>query len=111
MRVPRSRGTRSPVLAEDELSGADGLLLPLALGDARERDLDPALDLLERDGREAPADTASDRHRRREAHLVEAVVDPHPVTLELRADLVPEADEQRERQEPVRDRRPERPLR
>ena len=58
------------------------------------------------------ADAAADRHRRREADLVHAVVDPHRVTRSRSGRTSYwKLDQQRERQEPVRDRRPERPLR
>ena len=55
------------------------------------------------------ADPRAGRDGRREAHLVDAVVDAHPVARELQR-LGHQRHAERERQEAVRDRRAERPL-
>src|SRR5215211_286384 len=72
----RTRGSAA-VVAVDRLGDADGLLAALALDDGRQRELQPAGELVDALQARAQPDLRADRHRRGEAHLVQAVVDAH----------------------------------
>src|SRR6202035_5439347 len=90
------------------LGNATRLVRTLTLDHEVDDDLQAAVgDGLDRDEGRAGADPRSDRYRRREADLVQSVVDTEPDALEVE-DLAPHRHQQRERQEPVRDRGPER---
>src|SRR5687768_14715830 len=73
MRTPRS----AAVVAVDRLGDADRLVAALALDDGGQRQLQSAGDLLDRLQARRQPDLRAHGHRRREAHLVEPVVDAH----------------------------------
>src|SRR6185312_7541251 len=97
-RMARSLGEASP----DRLGDADRLLAAFALHPDFVGQLGAAVDALELEKLEVAANAAAARHRRREADLVEAVVDPHPHIVDAdraRGHL----GQQRQRHEAVRD--------
>src|SRR5688500_10992454 len=74
-----SGGTRpsAAVVTEDPFGDADRLGAALTLDGHDEGELQAAGDLLDVLERDRGADLRADRHRRREAHLVQAVVHAH----------------------------------
>src|SRR5215211_3425608 len=79
---PVKTATRIPpsaaVVAVDRLGDADRLVAALALDDGGQRQLQAAGDLLDVLQARGQAHPRADRHRRREAPLVQAVVHAHP---------------------------------
>src|SRR3954453_23932998 len=95
----------------DALGHAGRLLVALDLDRPALRDLEPATaDVLDREHLAARPHARAGRHRRREAHLVPAVVDAELEARRLE-DAATEAVDQRQGQVAVRDRGPERALR
>src|SRR5215467_3161767 len=109
----RGRGTLagkgSGVVTQDRLGGAGGLLAALHLDgavDHRLHGVDPSV--LDRAELGNEPDLGADRDRRREAHLIQPVVDPHAHALHVE-ELVEQGDNQGQGQVPVRDSAAERP--
>src|SRR5580692_7670329 len=106
--LPEARGGL-PVEPRHRLEDADRLVGALALDHPADDELQAALDLLDVDEGRGEPDLRPDGHRGGKADLVEPVVHRH-LDVGHREDLRPHRNEQRQGEEPVRDRPAERRL-